>query len=179
MKLIKIPYDINEYNDLTEFKDTIKEINNFNKNLQSFGAKIASKYIKWESEWKDFLSESDYQKFKEQVGTKKQDNQYLYCFKTKKVKLFRSQFLDNFSFGASANYFVEYFFTDDAKYLIVKNSYETTESRGSCAKWYKVENFFYIDYINERVLNLGEFQELTSVDDGKLTLEKIEKMIFG
>lgn len=160
MKLIKIPYDINEYNDLTEFKDTIKEINIFNKNLQSFGAKIALKYIKWESEWKEFLSEKDYQNFKQQIGTTTQNHQYLYCFKTKKVKIFRSQLLDNWSFGDSANYFVEYFFTDDAKYLIVKNSYDTTKSRGSSAKWYKVENFFYIDYINERVLNLGEFQNL-------------------
>lgn len=157
MKLIKIPYDINEYNDLSEFKDTIKDVNIFYDNLKLFADKIATKYLKWFDEWEKLLSENDLNYLKKYYGLC-DGYQYLYSYKTKTPYIFTSVKYNRrrTNFGEPNNFYkIDYEFTKCGKFLIIKNEYKHYgySSIPECGK-----TIFYIDYINETILTEKEYE---------------------
>jgi hypothetical protein len=148
MKLIKIPENIDDISDLSAFKEAITEINKFNKNLQKFGHKILEKFILTQEGLHELLSEADFKKLKLDGY---HCDEYLFDYKKKKAIPFdvshRGWIMGDIS---SKKHTIK--FTDDSKIIIIKQRWETQSARFGHIPWIPQSATYYVDYINNTIL---------------------------
>ncbi len=154
MKLINIPEDINDITDLSEFKDTIKEVNIFSRNLEMFARKIClDKFLKWDYDWNKILKKSDKLKIIE-----RSNNFLLYDYKNKSFTIIDNNYM-GWSMGAKTHKTYNFTFNDDASVIIIKVVWKTQEARFDHVPWITHNKEYYLDYINETVLSKEEFSK--------------------
>lgn len=156
MELIKVPTDINDIADLTEFRSAIETINNFNKNLQKFGQKILDdKFVKTATEWKKILTQEVLEDPENKKLLESQDwYKLIFDYETKKLDYYDRTWCP--TTGDKTGMTNKISFSNDGTVLIINQSYEVTNFRGVSADWRTLKGKIKIDYVNGKILRHEE-----------------------
>ena len=167
MKLIKIPTCIDDIQDLSIFKEAIKETIIFKKNSEDFAKKIVTeKFLKTYHDLKTFLSEKDFKLLCKPYNTsryafledKEDKGLYLYDYKNKDIQVVDSGYYDFMGAFTSKEY--NYTFNYDGSIIILYVTWKTKKARFNHIPWVKQEEYFYIDYINDTLYTQDDYNKL-------------------
>jgi hypothetical protein len=151
-KVITAISKVKDFNELTPanlkiFTKAVVAVNDFNKKMSKYGEAIFNKHLKTLKEWREYLSESDW----ERIGLDKVKDYeaYVRCFKSGAMTKYWGR--GGWSMGDSTEVKTKYEFSNDGKVLIVINSWKTKEARFSHVPWIPRERRFIITLSNGNV----------------------------
>jgi hypothetical protein len=134
--------------EIKNIRKALKLINNFNHNINKYGEHIfESEYQLSTKELKEKLPKKDFDNLK---LNKSGNNEYVYCYKNK--KLYNFQFKQGWIMGAMSLNNNKYYF-DDENRLVVIITWSTQEARFDHVPWINRKRVITIDLENREVIS--------------------------
>lgn len=147
MQILEIPETTTELRDLKVFINAVQEFNKFQKNIQSYCAKIIrDEFLKEHDGWEKTLSPEHWAIVKEMDY-----GDIFYCHKTNKFIKFYKGKSSGWSMGQTTGATITYSMSDDGIQIFVKASWKYQEARFGHIPWHSASSTYVVDLIEKSV----------------------------